>query len=112
VTRTRGLVRPGAIRWFEYHCDESPESAHRHLFLRSHRRVKVLRVGNLETHHRGSSVAQRALGCCPLVYRVRFPDGLEDDVFEDELLTSRRQFCRPAPPAELPRPAAQHLRGL
>ena len=33
-----------------------------------------------------------------LVYRVRFDDGLEWDVFEDELLTDPGHFDRPDPP--------------
>ena len=35
-----------------------------------------------------------------LVYRVRFDDGLEWDVFEDELLTDPSQFERDDPPRQ------------
>ncbi|RDJ35722.1 MAG: hypothetical protein DWQ19_12965 [Crenarchaeota archaeon] len=40
--------------------------------------------------------ARCELGCV-MTYRVRFEDGLEWDVFEDELLDSPEGFCRPAP---------------
>jgi hypothetical protein len=38
---------------------------------------------------------------CPRVYKVRFEDGFEYDVFEDELMDSPKDFYRPDPKKEL-----------
>jgi hypothetical protein len=47
-------------------------------------------------------LAERGPEGWPVAYRVEFPDGLEWDVFEDELLTGPEHFTRPDPPKEPP----------
>ena len=87
--------------WFEYHCEESHSSADAQAWYRSHQTVLVL--GELDgasgssKNFPDSKAAVRAEKGLPRMYRVRFPDGLEWDVFEDELLTSRKGFYRPDP---------------
>lgn len=41
---------------------------------------------------------EREDAALPLVYQVQFPDGTEEDVFEEELLDSPDEFQRPPPP--------------
>jgi hypothetical protein len=47
------------------------------------------------------TLAERGNEGAPCLYRIRFDDGWESDVFEDELLTSREDFHRPDPPKVL-----------
>ena len=69
-------------RWFEYHCYEGEDSSDAELWHHTHQQVEVL--GKLDTD-------------CgePKQYQVKFSDGLEYDVFEDELVTDPSQFSRP-----------------
>ena len=90
-------LRPiGKTFWFEYHCWESPKSGDAEVWYHSHQQVEVLGFAECEPasfitfEERGEAGAQ-------LVYRVRFKDGLEWDVFEDELLDSPEEFSRPDP---------------
>ena len=88
----------GESAWFEYHCWESLESADAELWLRSHQRVVV--VGEAEHDGwPGSTREERTEAGQPKVYTVHFADGFEGDATEDELMTSRAAFERPAPPA-------------
>lgn len=75
--------------WFEYHCNESPASPDAPAWYHSHQKVLVLRRGNDE-HDKFPEE--------PKIYTVRFNDGLEWDVFDDELLNSPQEFYRPDPP--------------
>ncbi len=77
--RTIRLVKPGTRRWFEYHCYESDASADAVLWKRTHSRVTVL----------------RAILDDNLLYRVRFADGFEGDVFADELSATKAGWNRP-----------------
>ena len=83
--------------WFEYHCWEDPRSSDAEIWYRSHQQVTV--IG--EADHDGDKThtfEERCEDGCQCVYRVRFDDGLEWDLFEDELLDSPKQFERPDPP--------------
>lgn len=90
---------PGQIAFFEYHCLESHDSADTELGYRSHSTVTVSGRDHdeqMETH--GWNYQQRCEEGMPNVYAVRFPDGYQDTVFEDELMTSSDGFYRPDPP--------------
>lgn len=84
--------------WFEYHCFESPSSTDSEVWYRSHQKVKVVEIvewGNGDTEEERGDTGE------PRVYRVRFKDGFEYDVFEDELMDSPEDFYRPDPPRKL-----------
>ena len=74
--------------WFEYHCWESHESCDAQLWNHSHQKVKVLERGDDEHDEYPGE---------PKIYKVRFEDGWEYDVFEDELMDSPKKFYRPDP---------------
>lgn len=90
---------PGERAWFEYHCLESPESSDAEAWYRSHQEVEVLSGpgGELEASE-GMTFEERGQEGVPHVYRVRFPDGLEWDAWEDELHTDKAGWYRPDPP--------------
>ena len=88
--------RPGDKAHFEYHCYESPDSADAPIWYRSHQCVTVLAEEDSDGGW-GTFEERRDAGT-PKCYRVRFKDGLEWSVFEDELLTSPDGFVRPDPP--------------
>ena len=92
--------------WFEYHCWEDHRSADAPIWYRSHQ--QVLNLGHVGPEGHDPCLAdeiptrqERAYEGCPCLYRVRFEDGLEWDVFEDELLDSPEEFTRPDPPRVL-----------
>ena len=91
---------PGSKWYFEYHCWESPKSSDAELWYRSHTQVTVLHCVN-EDDFGGMTFDERCEAATQLVYRVRFPDGFEGDVFEDELLTSEKFYERPDPPKRI-----------
>jgi len=68
-------------RLFEYHCYEGEDSADAELWHHTHQSVEVL--AKLE----GGGYEIR-------MYRVHFVDGLEWDVFDDELVSSSAQYER------------------
>ncbi len=85
----------GSEMWFEYHCLESHESCDSEIWYRSHQKVLVLSI----THNGGGNTPkERAEDGDPRVYKVRFIDGFEYDVFEDELMDDPSGFYRPNPP--------------
>ena len=92
---------PGDKPWFEYHCHEGHDSTDAEVWYRSHQQATVLhesqQTDGYDIRHE-TTFADRCEQGMPRVYRVRFQDGLEWDVFEDELLTSRDGFTRPPPP--------------
>lgn len=98
-TRVSGLRAPGVRLWFEYHCLESHQSSDAKAWYRSHQQVEVLGFAKCDPaafttfNERGEAGHQ-------LLYNVKFDDGLEYDVFEDELLDSPEEFERPDPPKE------------
>ena len=69
--------------WFEYHCYEGEDSCDAELWHHTHQRVEIL--------HEIKDV-DREVG---RMYRVRFSDGFEHDVFADELADSSSKFYRP-----------------
>jgi len=96
----REAWQPGDLAWFEYHCLESNDSADARLWHRSHQQVAVL--GRGEDEDFGQTFLDRADAGMPNVYRVRFADGFEGHVFEDELLTGPEHYSRPDPPDTRP----------
>lgn len=72
-------------RWFEYHCHEGHDSSDREAWYHSHQQVEVVRPLTDDEAD------------MPM-FRVRFADGLEWDVFGDELCDSPADFYRPDPP--------------
>lgn len=76
----------GTKLWFEYHCYEDDDSADREAWYRSHQQVVIIQIHTDTDDEVG------------IMYRVRFEDHHEHDVFEDELLLSTTQFTRPTPP--------------
>lgn len=92
--------RVGDRLWFEYHCNESLESPDAPAWLRSHQQVTVLRMCSCDGVGVISEEERYENGML-LLYRVKFDDGLEWDVFEDELLDSQGEFQRPAPPVPM-----------
>ena len=71
-------------RWFEYHCWESEDSCDAELWHHTHQQVIVLSKYKYE---KGDEELK--------VYKARFPDGFEYDVFGDELIASPKDFYRP-----------------
>lgn len=91
-----GYRRPGEHCWFEYHCWEDDESEDATIWYRSHQKVTVL--GLVEEGY-GETPQDRADQGEPASYLVRFKDGVEWEVFEDEiLLDSPKDFCKEDPP--------------
>lgn len=71
-------------RLFEYHCYEGEDSSDAELWHHTHQQVIVL---NKLTNIDGFDVGK--------MYRVRFGDGLEYDVSDDELMQSPNDYYRP-----------------
>lgn len=96
---TGAVFDPGDVLWFEYHCNESHDSPDAPVWLRSHQQVTVLSLDDADSVLAElPTLTEREDEGRPLVYRVRFPDGLEWSAFEDELVIDRAEFCRPDPP--------------
>lgn len=96
----RDSWKPGSTAWFEYHCYQGHDSADAALWYRSQQEVTVLGLSpDSETEVADLPVGERLDVGMPMVWRVRFADGREGDVFDDELFVSRA-FFRPdgAPP--------------
>lgn len=103
----------GETAHFEYHCWRSHDSADAELWYHDHQEVVVLGVADrdgdgMAAIDAGLSIDARIDAGTQVVYRVRFADGHEHDVFEDELFTSPT-FFDPAlgPP---PTAAIEHAR--
>lgn len=103
ITTIRGFLtenikyddKVGKEFWFEYHCYEGHDSCDSEIWYRSHQKVLVLSISELGV---GDTKYERLIEGQPRVYRVKFKDGLEYDVFEDELMESTKEFSRPEPP--------------
>ena len=107
------MLANGTRKLFEYHCLESMQSADSDLWLRSHRWVTVVDCENF-AEFGTLTFEERVENGTPLVYGIVFGDGHLGSAFEDELLNSEEEFCRPAPhlfPARLapPTPSADKL---
>ena len=87
----------GQRLWFEYHCWEDSRSADAQLWYHSHQQCVVLGMVECDGYDIYEQ-SERYYSACTIAYRVRFDDGEEFDVVEDELLDSRDEFCRPDPP--------------
>ena len=72
-------------RWFEYHCYEGEDSSDAELWHHTHQQVIIL---NKITE----GVEEREVG---KMYRVKFVDGFQYDVCDDELVKSPADFERP-----------------
>jgi hypothetical protein len=70
-------------RYFEYHCYEGEDSGDAELWHHTHQQVEVI------------SKAKYQDGEIGYMYKVRFDDGFENEVFEDELVKSPEEFYRP-----------------
>jgi hypothetical protein len=73
----------GSTKYFEYHCYEGEDSNDAELWHHTHQKVKVL--------HELTDIDEEV----GKIYRIRFPDGFEYDVFEDELLNTPSEYERP-----------------
>jgi len=98
-TKVEDLAVIGRRYWFEYHCWESHESGDAKVWYHSHQQCVVLGFAKCDPCFFQTIQERGEAGHC-LLYRVRFDDGLEWDVFEDELMDDQEQFCRPDPPPE------------
>ena len=87
----------GDTCWFEYHCNESHKSEHAQVWYRSHQKVVILKLQDCDGIGIFSQ-KERFEEAIQLIYQVRWSDGFIHDVFEDELLDSNTEFCRPQPP--------------
>lgn len=96
------VYAPGDTAWFEYHCYEGHDSADAEIWYRSHQRVTILSLVDPEGFLEAMpTFVERANEGCPILYRVQFADGLEWDVFEDEVSDGTEHWCRPDPPERL-----------
>ncbi len=72
-------------RWFEYHCYEGEDSCDAELWHHTHQQVTVLcKETDIDEADTGK------------IYLVGFADGLEYDVFDDELVKDGNDFYRPS----------------
>ena len=82
MTLDRRLAR--GRRLFEYHCYEGEDSSDAELWHHTHQPVTVLAKVGAGVEFGGIRM-----------YRVRFSDGFEYDVFDDELVASSAEYERP-----------------
>ena len=84
VTEDKRLAK--GRRYFEYHCYEGEDSSDAELWHHTHQQVEVLKK------------KQDGKGDCEggiVIYGVRFTDGFEWEVFNDELMASPSDYYRP-----------------
>jgi hypothetical protein len=99
-TAIENLRYPGDELFFEYHCNESHDSAHAQWWYRSHQKVKVIGLApndGMDT----PSLKERGDGGVPINYVVRWPDGFVGEVAEDELMNRKKDFYQPDPPKDV-----------
>ena len=71
-------------RYFEYHCYEGEDSSDAELWHHTHQLVEVLsKYKDMDEFETGR------------LYQVRFADGLEYEVWDDELMKSPTDYYRP-----------------
>lgn len=68
-------------RLFEYHCYEGEDSSDAELWHHTHQQIVVL-----SKYKRDNNEVS--------VYKVQFSDGLEYDVFDDELVKTKNDYYR------------------
>lgn len=106
----QNLRNVGDKVWFEYHCNESHDSPDAPIWYRSHRQVEIIKGAtwddkpvesytDLEVFY--PTLKERGEFGMVFLYKVKFPDGLEWGVFEDELVDSPDEFYCETPPAPL-----------
>lgn len=88
---------PGEEAFFEYHCEESPESSDSVLWYHSHQKVKILREEPSDAPPEMPLEERQECGA-PKVYKIEFSDGLTHIALEDELMTNPAGYFRPDPP--------------
>lgn len=95
----RNQWQPGAEAWFEYHCWESEDSNDADLWHRSHQKVTVVAEYECDGQREYlPTFEDRCEAGMPLTYGVRWSDGHQGAVWEDELLTGPEHYYRPDPP--------------
>ena len=87
--------RVGKEFWFEYHCNEGEDSRDYPMYLHSHQKCIILSIAEKGI---GETEIERLENACQRVYHVKFKDGFEWSVFEDEILDSPKEYQRPDPP--------------
>lgn len=97
LKKLKDLFNIGEEYYFEYHCLEAHYSADAELWYRSHQKVIVLEMETPDFDP-SETFKERAEEGMPLVYLVKFPDGLIRHVMEDELMRSSDEFYRTDPP--------------
>jgi hypothetical protein len=79
----------GQTLWFEYRFFDSLKSYNPELWFRSHQQVKVV---SIEEPGLGKTMADRIENRALRSYKVKFDDGYEHQVSEEELLYSKKDF--------------------
>ena len=74
----------GGRRFFEYHCYEGEDSCDAELWHHTHQQIAVL--------NKLTDIDELDVG---RMYRVRFADGFEYDVCDDELMRTPKEYYRP-----------------
>lgn len=97
IPKLEGVFKSGQRVWFEYHCNESHDSADAELWYHSHQKCVILGLAECDGHDIQSESERFESGCL-LVYVVQFEDGKKFHACEDELMTNKKNFCRPDPP--------------
>lgn len=83
--------------FFEYHCLESHDSVDSDLWYRSHQKVVVLKLEDIDFDILQTRKDRLEQGQ-PLSYKVKFEDGFIGTAMEDELMISEDMYSRPGPP--------------
>lgn len=91
------LIKIGSELWFEYHCWEDEKSADAELWHHSHQKATVIGIAPNDGMEIPTRKEREDCGQ-PISYKVRFADGFESDACEDELMDSKKIFCRKDPP--------------
>jgi hypothetical protein len=91
---------PGERAWFEYQCWESDESCDAELWKHTHQQVTIIGESDSDELCAVNSLDERIAGACMKVYNVRFDDGFEYEVVEDELFTDKKYWEREDYPAD------------
>ena len=98
--KLEGLRKRGDQVWFEYHCNESHDSAHAELWYHSHQKITILRIAKNDGMTT-PSFEERCENGLPICYKIKFSDGYVHTATEDELFDNKRDFNRPDPPKPL-----------
>lgn len=85
----------GEKAFFEYHCLRCHSSGDAEAWYRDHQPVEIIEVmdsDGKDWYDDGATLAERACEAISMLYLVRFSDGHEHEVFEDELLVSPNYY--------------------